>query len=110
MLKIEFKSESKIELETEQKIELKTESKIELKAETTIELKTDTKIEFLKNINPYQNMSYLKITDPRKRDLIISEFLKTKKYVSEQQLKERLGRTGSIFCINSTIQTNYRYT
>ena len=31
------------------------------------------------------------IIDPKKRDLIVSEFLKTKKYIQEHQLEERLG-------------------
>src|SRR5688572_9544288 len=36
-------------------------------------------------------MSFLKITDPAKRDLIVAEFLKTKKNVQENSLKEKLG-------------------
>ena len=36
-------------------------------------------------------MSFLKITDPAKRDLLVAEFLKTKKNVQENSLKEKLG-------------------
>ena len=37
-------------------------------------------------------MSFLKIRDPKKRDLIVNEFLKTKKNIQENfLLSERLG-------------------
>ena len=36
-------------------------------------------------------MSFLKIRDPKKRDLIVNEFLKTKKNIQENFLSERLG-------------------
>ena len=36
-------------------------------------------------------MSFLKLTDPKKRDLIGAEFLKTKKNIQRNQLAERLG-------------------
>ena len=36
-------------------------------------------------------MSFLKIRDPKKRDLILNEFLKTKKNIQENFLSERLG-------------------
>ena len=36
-------------------------------------------------------MSFLKITDPKKRDLMVAEFLKTKKNIQRNQLAERLG-------------------
>ena len=36
-------------------------------------------------------MSFLKITDPKKRDLIVAEFLKTRKNIQRNQLAERLG-------------------
>ena len=36
-------------------------------------------------------MSFLKITDPKKRDLMVDEFLKTKKNIQRNQLVERLG-------------------
>ena len=36
-------------------------------------------------------MSFLKITDPKKRDLMVAEFLKTKKNIQRNQLVERLG-------------------
>ena len=38
-----------------------------------------------------KKMSFLKITDPKKRDLIVAEFLKTKKNIQRNQLAERLG-------------------
>ena len=36
-------------------------------------------------------MSFLKLRDPKKRDLIVNEFLKTKKNIQENLLSERLG-------------------
>ena len=36
-------------------------------------------------------MSFLKIKDPIKRDLIVEEFLKTKKNIQEKFITERLG-------------------
>ena len=36
-------------------------------------------------------MSFLKITEPKKRDVIVAEFLKTKKNIQRNQLAERLG-------------------
>jgi len=36
-------------------------------------------------------MSFLKISDPKKRDFIVEEFLKTKRNIQENFLTERLG-------------------
>ena len=36
-------------------------------------------------------MSFLKISDPKKRDFIVEEFLKTKKNIQDSFLSERLG-------------------
>ena len=34
-------------------------------------------------------MSFLKITDPKKRDLIVNDYLKTKEHIKKQQTEER---------------------
>ena len=39
-------------------------------------------------------MSFLKITDPAKRDLIVADFLKTKKNIQQNFLNEKLGDIG----------------
>src|SRR5688572_19755061 len=39
-------------------------------------------------------MSFLKITDPVKRDLIVADFLKTKKNIQQNFLNEKLGDIG----------------
>src|SRR5688572_3930579 len=39
-------------------------------------------------------MSFLKITDPAKRDLIVAEFFKTKKNIQQNSLNEKLGDIG----------------
>src|SRR6218665_1772748 len=39
-------------------------------------------------------MSFLKITDPSKRDFIVEEFLKSKKNIKQNFLSERLGDIG----------------
>ena len=36
-------------------------------------------------------MSFLKIKDPKKRDLIVEEFLKTKRNIQDNFLSDRLG-------------------
>ena len=36
-------------------------------------------------------MSFLKIKNPKKRDLMVKEFLKTKKNIQDNYLSERLG-------------------
>ena len=36
-------------------------------------------------------MSFLKLTDPRQRDLIANEFLKTRQSIQQNLLSERLG-------------------
>ena len=36
-------------------------------------------------------MSFLKITDPKKRDFIVNEFLKTRQNIQQNLLSERLG-------------------
>ena len=38
-----------------------------------------------------KNMSFLKITDPKKRDFIANEFLKTRQNIHQNSLSERLG-------------------
>ena len=44
-------------------------------------------------------MSYLKITDPAKRDAIVAEFLKTKKNIRQQQVNERLGEQNDLMSL-----------
>ena len=44
----------------------------------------------MKNI-ANKNMSFLKITDPKKRDFIVNEFLKTRQNIEQNFLSERLG-------------------
>ena len=46
--------------------------------------------EKIKNI-ANKNMSFLKITDPMKRDLIVTEFLKTGQNIQHNFLSERVG-------------------
>ena len=36
-------------------------------------------------------MSFLKITDPKKRDFIVNEFLKTRQNIQKNYLSERVG-------------------
>ena len=41
-------------------------------------------------------MSFLNITDPKKRDLIVAEFLETKRNIRNQQIAERLGEQDTL--------------
>ena len=38
-----------------------------------------------------KNMSFLKITDPKKRDFVVNKFLKTRQNIQQKFLSERLG-------------------
>ena len=40
-------------------------------------------------------MSFLKITDPAKRDIIVNEFLKTRQNIEHNFLSERVGNLGT---------------
>ena len=43
------------------------------------------------NIIIFIKMSFLKITNPKKRDLVVKEFLRTKKNIQDNYLSEGLG-------------------
>ena len=57
---------------------------------TMIETMFKTMIENLKNITN-KNMSFAKMTDPKKRDFIVNEFLKTRQNIQHNFLSERVG-------------------
>ena len=80
-----FKIMFKIMFKTMFKIMFKTMFKIMLK------IMFKTKFEKLKNIVNKKNMSFLKITDPKKRDFIVDEFLKTRQTIQQNYLSERVG-------------------
>ena len=42
-----------------------------------------------------KNMLFLKITDPKKRDFIVNEFLKTRQNIQQDFLSERIGDLGT---------------
>ena len=44
----------------------------------------------IKNI-ANKNMSFLKITDPKRSDIIVNEFLKTRQNIQQNFLSERVG-------------------
>ena len=52
---------------------------------TMIKITIQTMFEKIKNI-ANQNMSFLKITDPKKRDFIVNEFLKTRQNMQQNFL------------------------
>ena len=58
-------------------------------------LKTMMKTE-IKNIMSLEKMSFLKITDPVKRDLIVEEYLKTKRNIQRAQLTRRLDEQNTL--------------
>ena len=49
-----------------------------------------TTFEKIKNI-VNKNMSFLKITDPKKRDFIVNEFLKTRQNIQQNFFSEHVG-------------------
>ena len=50
-----------------------------------------------------KKMSFLKITEPKKRDLIVAEFLKTKKNIQRNQLAEHLCEQDAMAQFTTTI-------
>ena len=51
-------------------------------------------------------MSFLKITDPKKRDFIVNEFLKTRQNIQQSFLSERVGDANKIRTFK-VLQTSY---
>ena len=58
-----------------------------------IVFKTMFKTTFEKNKTRWliKNLSFLKITDPKKRDFIVNEFIKTRQNIQQNFLSERVG-------------------
>ena len=52
-------------------------------------------------------MSFLKITDSKKRDFIVNEFLKTRQNIQQNFLSERVGDLSTIRTFRA-LQTCYR--
>ena len=42
-------------------------------------------------------MAFLKITDPKKRDFIVNEFLKTRQNIQQNVLSERVGDMSTLY-------------
>ena len=54
-------------------------------------------------------MSFLKITDPNKRDFIVNEFLKTRQNIQQNFLSERVGDLSTQHEFLKAFQTSHRY-
>ena len=54
-------------------------------------------------------MSLLKITDPKKRDFIGNEFLKTRQNIQQNFLSERVGDLSTQHELSKAFQTSHRY-
>ena len=66
------------------------QNRVQNRVQTTFETVFETMFEKLKKICN-KNMSFLKITDPKKRDFIVNAFLKTMQDIQQNFLSERLG-------------------
>ena len=53
-------------------------------------------------------MSFLKISDPVKRDLIVKEYLELKKNIQDNLLSERTGEQQLQTDLSKIFKTNYR--
>ena len=73
------------------KIVAKTRTKIVSKTTTKIVSKTTTKIVLKKTIRNKKEISFLKISDPTKRDAMVKEYLNLKKNIQDNLLSERTG-------------------
>ena len=51
-------------------------------------------------------MSFLKITDPKKRDFILNQFLKTRQHIQQNFLSKRVGDVNTIRTFKA-LQTSY---
>ena len=82
--------------ETMFKTMYKTMVEIMLKTmfKTIFETVFKNRVRKIKNI-ANKNMSFLKITDPKKRDFIVNEFLKTRQNIQQNFLSERVGDLGT---------------
>ena len=56
-----------------------------------------------------KNMSFLKITDSKKRDFIVNEFLKTRQNIQQHFLSERVGDSSTQQRTFKAFQTGYRH-
>ena len=52
-------------------------------------------------------MSFLKITDPKRRDFIVNEFLKTRQNIQQNFLSERVGDVNTQYDLFKAFQTSY---
>ena len=52
-------------------------------------------------------MSFLKITDPKKRDFIVNEFLKTRQNIQLNFLSERVGELSTQYELSKLFKTSY---
>ena len=52
-------------------------------------------------------MSFLKITDPKKRDFIVNEFLKTRQNIQQNLLSERVDDLSTQLRTFKALQTSY---
>ena len=52
-------------------------------------------------------MSFLKITDPKNRDFIVNEFLKTRQNIQQNFLSERVGDLSTHYELSKLFKTSY---
>ena len=50
-------------------------------------------------------MSFIKITDPKKRDFIVNEFLKTRQNIQQNFLSERVGYLSTQYELSKLFKT-----
>ena len=65
------------------------QNQIQNHVQNRVQNRVQNHVRKIKNI-ANKNMSFLKITDPKKRDFIVIDFLKTRKNIQENRLSERV--------------------
>ena len=54
-----------------------------------------------------KNMSFLKLTNPKKRDFTVNEFLKTRHNIQQNFLSERVSDLSTQYELSKALQTSY---
>ena len=66
------------------------QNRVQNRVQNCVQNSVQNRVQKIKKI-ANKSMSFLKITDPKKRDFIVNEFLKTRQNIQQNVLSERLG-------------------
>ena len=96
MFKILFKNRVRNRVENhdrnrvEDHVQIQVKNHVQNRAQNGVQKRVRNHVRKINNIFN-KNMSFLKITDPKKRNFIVHEFLKTRQSIQQNFLSEHLG-------------------